>query len=245
MKQGVEYLKNEVGVATVVLFGHSGGGPTSTFYQAVAENGPAYCQGPNKLTQCDNSLAGLPRADAVLIVDSHPSIGVNLLRGLNPAVFNEQRPDLIRPDLDPFSPANGYNPNGASRYAEDFQKRFSSAQAKRMNELIDRALFMREAMKAGKWVIPDNDSFVVSRAANAVTNLFSMDPSILCCTNRPHKLLRNDGTVATQIVKSVRPPDTARAAQNPTFDAGAWLSPDPFLERECDSRHRFARLRQD
>src|SRR5206468_10640567 len=62
VKQGVEYLKKR-GVAKVILLGHSGGGATTTFYQAVAEAGPAYCQGPNKLTPCDNSLTGLPRAD--------------------------------------------------------------------------------------------------------------------------------------------------------------------------------------
>ena len=57
VKPGMEYLRNKVGVKKIVLFGHSGGGATTTFYQAVAENGPSYCQGANKLTQCDNSLA--------------------------------------------------------------------------------------------------------------------------------------------------------------------------------------------
>ena len=60
VKQGVEYLKKR-GVSKVILLGHSGGGATTTFYQAVAEAGPSYCQGPNKITPCDNSLAGLPR----------------------------------------------------------------------------------------------------------------------------------------------------------------------------------------
>ncbi len=61
VKQGVEYLKKQ-GVAKVILLGHSGGGATTALYQAVAEVGPSYCQGPNKLTPCDNSLAGLPPA---------------------------------------------------------------------------------------------------------------------------------------------------------------------------------------
>ena len=47
--QGVNYLKNVQGVPRVVLFGASGGGVTMSFYQAVAENGPTVCQGPNKL----------------------------------------------------------------------------------------------------------------------------------------------------------------------------------------------------
>src|SRR6266478_3681900 len=86
---GVNYLKS-IGMAKVVLFGHSGGGPTTTYYQAVAENGPSYCQGPNKLHECDssgsNSVAGLPPADAIVLADGHPANGVNTLRGLNPSI---------------------------------------------------------------------------------------------------------------------------------------------------------------
>src|ERR1700688_2199170 len=51
---GVNYLKS-IGMSKVVLFGHSGGGPTTTYYQAVAETGPSYCQGPNKLSECASS----------------------------------------------------------------------------------------------------------------------------------------------------------------------------------------------
>ncbi len=62
--QGVNYLKNTLHLSKVIFFGHSGGGPTTTYYQAVAEKGPSYCQGPNKLSQCassgSNSVAGLP-----------------------------------------------------------------------------------------------------------------------------------------------------------------------------------------
>jgi pimeloyl-ACP methyl ester carboxylesterase len=221
LKQGVEYLKSKQGIAKVVLFGHSGGGATTTFYQAVAENGPSYCQGPNKLTQCDDTLAGLPPADGILVVDAHPAIAVNTLRAINPAVFNEERPDLVRPDLDPFNPANGYNPKGASRYSDDFKRRYSVGQAKRLNEWIDRALYTRKLMEEGKWIYPDDDSIIIPRAADRATNLFSMDPGILCCTSRPHKLLKNDGTIATQIIQSVRPPDTTRAKPNGTFDVGA------------------------
>ncbi len=221
VKQGVEYLKNQQRVSKVMLYGHSGGGATTTFYQAVAENGPAYCQGPNKLSQCDNSLTGLPPADGLLLVDAHPAIAVNALRAINPAVFNQQRPDLIDPELDPFNPANGYNPDGPSHYSAEFQKRYTAAQAKRLNEWIDRALLMRDLIRQGKWIYPDNDSIIIPRANDRATNIFSMDPSILCCTNKPHKLLKNDGTIITEIIRSVRPPDNSRARLNPTFDIGA------------------------
>jgi pimeloyl-ACP methyl ester carboxylesterase len=221
VKQGVEYLKKQ-GVAKVILLGHSGGGATTTLYQAVAEAGPSYCQGPNKLMSCDNSLAGLPPADGMLLMDAHPSNASNALRAINPAVFNEERPDLVDPELDPFNPANGYNSEGQSHYPPDFVKRYSEAQAKRMNRWIDRAIYIRKLMKEGRWIYPDNDAFVIPRGNDRSTNIFAMDTSILCCTKRPQRLLKNDGTIVTQIIKSVRPPDTTRAQMNGTFGDGSF-----------------------
>ena len=65
VKMGVEYLRQHPGITKVVLFAHSGGGPLMSLYQAVAENGTAYCKGPNKLTQCGDDLGGLPPADGI------------------------------------------------------------------------------------------------------------------------------------------------------------------------------------
>src|SRR5207253_917727 len=221
VKQGVEYLKKH-GVTKVILLGHSGGGATTALYQAVAEAGPSYCQDPNKLTPCDNSLAGLPRADGMLFLDAHPSNASNALRAINPAVFNEERPDLVDQALDPFNPANGYNAEGQSQYSPDFIKRYSEAQAKRMNRWIDRGLYIRKLMQEGRWIYPDNDAFTIPKGNDRSTNLFAMDTSILCCTKRPQRLLKNDGTIVSQIIRSVRPPDTTRAKMNGTFGDGSF-----------------------
>ena len=221
VKAGVEYMKRQ-GIAKVILFGHSGGGATTTFYQAVAEAGPSYCQAPSKLTSCDNSLAGLPRADGILLMDAHPSNASNALRAINPAVFNEERPDLVAPALDPFNPSNGYNPQGESHYPADFVKRYSEAQAKRMNAWIDRALFTQKLINEGRWIYPDNDLLVIPRGNDRSTNIFAMDTSIQCCTKRPQRLLKNDGSIVTQVIKSVRPPDTTRARMNGTFGDGSF-----------------------
>src|SRR5580704_18073048 len=80
IKSGIEFLRKQPGITKVLLFGHSGGGPATSFYQAVAENGPSYCQGPNKLVQCGNELANLPGADGIVFVDAHPGVSVNGLR---------------------------------------------------------------------------------------------------------------------------------------------------------------------
>src|SRR4051794_17527480 len=42
IKQGVEFLRKQPGVTKVILIGFSGGGPATTFYQAVAEKGVSY-----------------------------------------------------------------------------------------------------------------------------------------------------------------------------------------------------------
>lgn len=44
MKAAVDFARSQPGIAKVILFGHSGGGPLMSFYQALAEKGPAYCQ---------------------------------------------------------------------------------------------------------------------------------------------------------------------------------------------------------
>src|SRR5438874_9197644 len=141
VKAGVEFLRRQNGISKVVLFAHSGGGPLMALYQAVAEKGPSYCKGSEKLTECGDDLADLPRADGIVFADAHPGNSINTLRGLNPAVANENNPPdapLIA-ELNPFDPKNGFNPNGPSTYSPEFQARYFRSQADRMNRLIDSA----------------------------------------------------------------------------------------------------------
>ena len=49
VKQGIEYVRGIPGIETVILMGGSGGGPTMSFYQAVAEN--VACSGRQGLQQ--------------------------------------------------------------------------------------------------------------------------------------------------------------------------------------------------
>src|SRR3982751_3417647 len=108
VKSGVNYLKKLPGITKVVLLGHSGGGPTMTFYEAVAEQGVAFCQQPGKLIKCSNSLAGLPKADGVILMDAHPGNGINAVRSVlgdvtnDSAVLNQNRKPSTNPNLDAF-----------------------------------------------------------------------------------------------------------------------------------------------
>lgn len=218
IKSGIEFLRKQPGITKILLWGHSGGGPATSFYQAVAEAGPSYCRGRNKLTECDDSLANLPKADGLILVDAHPGISVNLLRSLNPAVLDERDPKKLDPALDPFNPANGYK-DGASRYSDDFKRRYFKAQADRMNRLIDGALAKITAMKAGAAPYPDEDAIVLTRFEGA--RLMELDLSIHPGTLKPAKLLRNDGTVVTQIVEGVRRPARGYDKRNASFTGGA------------------------
>jgi len=221
IKSGIEFLRKQPGISRVLLFGHSGGGPATSFYQAVAERGPSYCQGPSKIMECGSDLAGLPKADGIVFMDAHPGISVNGLRSINPAVLNEADPRQIDSSLDPFSAKNGYNPNGPSHYSDDFKKGYFKAQAQRMNRLIDAAKVKMQKMREHQATYPDDDVFLVVRGEGA--RLMELDMSIHHSTVRPQKLLKNDGTIVMQIVESVRKPASGMDTQNASFKAGTRL----------------------
>jgi hypothetical protein len=227
--RAVNFLRNQPGITKVILWSHSGGGPLMSFYQAVAQAGPAYCQGPNKIVQCGNNLAGLSPADGIIFADAHTGNPVNRLRGMNAAVLDEDRPDRVHPRLDPFDPKNGFNPNGPSTYSEDFKEKYHRAQADRMNRLIDDALERVRLMEEGKYPYPDDDVFAVPRTGAGFggtgghAGLFHFDLSILCCTVNPQKLLKNDGTIVTQPIKSVRVAEVEDAEEVATFEEGTLL----------------------
>ncbi len=246
--RGVNYLKNTQHLNKIVLFGHSGGGPTTTYYQAVAEKGPSYCQGPNKLTQCDSSgprsVAGLTPADGIVLADAHPGNTVNGLRAINPSVNEghdrevvgvdgENPPIKPQKNLDLFDSGNGFDPTGGnSNYSKNFVQRYTAAQSDRMNDWIEQALHIRGEIAEGKWRFPDDDSIIIARGGGSVAgggagaNIFVPDVRQQAGTIQTEKLMLNDGSiVSNQIVHSVRLPNPTNAPGNPaandSFDNGS------------------------
>jgi hypothetical protein len=217
--QGVNHLKNVQQMSKVILYGNSGGGVTMAFYQAVAENGPGVCQGPKKLVQCGNNLAGLPRADGIILSDGHPGNPILRLRSINPAVTNEEHPERLNPRLDPFDPNNGYNSNGSSQYSDAFKTRYFKAQAERMNRLIDDALELLQKIEAGQHTYTDDAPFNIPRFDGA--RLLSLDPSIRHTTLFPQKLLKNDASIVIQFVESIAPSRPELKEANQTFSEGS------------------------
>jgi pimeloyl-ACP methyl ester carboxylesterase len=230
VKAGVDYLRAQGGITKVVLFAHSGGGPLMALYQAVAENGPAFCKGPGKLVECGDDLAGMVPADGIIFADAHPGNSINTLRGLNPAVANEHNPPdaPLLAALDPFEPKNGFNPNGPSHYSPEFQARYFKAQADRMNALIESARDKLARMKRNDYPYPDDDILVIPRGGNpgagpgASAALFVAEPDIAAvnATARPERLLRNDGSIAVEPIKSVYVANPKLARDNLRFRSG-------------------------
>jgi len=225
---GMKYLKETVKPSKILLYGGSGGAPLMTFYQNVAQNGPSVCQGANKLIPCSNELAGLPPADGIILRDAHPGTAVNTLRSINPALRRDDRPDQINAALDPFSSKNGFSANGPSHYSREFQERYFKAQAARMNRLVDAALAKLHSIEAGKYYYKDDDAFVIHKSEAG--RLSEMDLTIHPGTVKPQKLLKNDGTIVTEIVKSVRVADSKNPERAKSFyDGSKFLTVRSFL----------------
>ena len=233
VKAGVSYLRDVQHVSKVLMIGFSGGGPIVTYYEAVAENGPSYCQGANKLTQCTDAVAGLPRLDGIILRDGHPGNPINKLREMNPAisnlaeVVNENKTAKIDPSLDPFNPENGFNPKGDSHYSDDFKQRYFKAQSDKLNELIDIATKKRDEIAAGKYRYPDDDEFIFPRGNAA--RLAELDMSVDCCTARPERVIQNDGSITTELYHSVRVPAPNSAELNARFAVTSFFTITSFL----------------
>ena len=226
VKTTVDYVRSLPGITKVVLLGHSGGSPLMSYYEAVAEAGPNWCKGPNKLLQCTANMDFKP-ADGIVFPDAHPGNGVQSLRGVNPSVQVQKDGTVkINPELDPFSTANGFNPEGASHYSKEFQARYYAAQSKEMNALIATAQTKMQQLKT-QAMYSDDDVFAIvgggfSGAGAGSADLNSMDPSIpeLMSTARPEKVLKNDGSIVKEIAHSVAVPEPENAKANHSFERG-------------------------
>ena len=224
VKAAVDYARTVPGITKVILYGHSGGTPLMTYFQAVAENGVSFCQGPDKLVQCGNNLAGMKPADGFLIDEGHAGDGFQSSTGINPSLaMVDGKPKLVDPSVDPFDPANGYNPKGASHYSQEFRNRYYAAQSKVMNAQIARVQALQAQIKQGEGRYPDNDIVLVPFSAErGAARLSELDPSVpeYMSTSKPQKILKNDGTIVTQIVHSIEPPHPNRIKTNRSFEIG-------------------------
>ena len=201
-----------------------------SFYQAGAENGPAFCQKAgthrgNAATAC-RSYTPL---DGIVFPDAHPGNPVQALRDLNPAVSMKAGKIVIDPALDPFSEANGFNPKRRLALLRGIPIALLRGPVEGddrpgLNRVLDRA----GSMKKGTYRYGDDDIVVIPGGGNPGAgaggdgHLAHMDPSIkgFMETARPERLLKNDGSIVTQIVHSVAVAEPEEAKANRGFDTG-------------------------
>jgi hypothetical protein len=130
---GLVFLR-ERGFGSIVTLGHSGGGPLYAFYLEQAGLAPAdriaTTPGgrPAKLADAD-----MPLADGAIFLAPHPGQGLLLLACIDPSVADEQDSMSVMPELDLFSPANGFaEPPASSAYTAEFLARYRAAQRDRV-----------------------------------------------------------------------------------------------------------------
>jgi hypothetical protein len=218
LKLGMAYLRHDPDVKKVILMGHSGGGGLAAAYQNIAENGVKVCQGPEMLVKCPDTLAGLPAADGLILLDSTYSQAVSTMLSLDPAVVHSDSGQDLDPSLDMFNPANGYNPKG-STYSEEFKKRFFAKQSETMNQLIAKAEERLALIEAGKGEYVDDEPFLIHSNPSG-NQLFQQDLSLWSHTRKAWPLLHPDGTISTEIVHTVRVP-TGGKSRTPSLERGA------------------------
>jgi pimeloyl-ACP methyl ester carboxylesterase len=216
VKLAVAYLRGYPGIKKVVLFGHSGGGAFMAAYQNIAENGVGICQGPEKILKCPDSLANMPAADGLMLIDSTFGEAGMTLISLDPAVVSEDNGRVLDSELDMYNPKNGFNPKG-STYGDEFKARFFAKTRDRMNRLIAKAQDRMDKIKAGAGLYKDDEPFVIPGRSTPGSKLFSTDLSLWANTRNAWPLLHPDGRITTEIIHSVRMP---RGTENPTLNLG-------------------------
>ena len=164
-------------------------------------------------------------ADGIVLLDAHPAVAVNLLRGIDPSIptsqdtdtvgLNSTNPPITRNNsLFLYNPANGFNTatNGLSTYSPAFQAQYTAAEAQRMNAWIAQAQHQQALIAQGNYRFPDDDSIIIAAAGGSVAGggneaaIFKPDNQVWCCTLQPEQVLTNNNTVVTRNFTTERLP---------------------------------------
>ena len=141
---GVKFLR-ERGCERVALFGHSGGGPLMAFYQSQAEN-PTVSSTPAG-DPPDLTRAVLPKADGIIITNSHLGRHVEFNQRIDPSVTDESDPYSTDPSLDMYNSANYDNRNGQVVYSPAFLDKYRKAQKVRCDRISEWARVQLQRIK--------------------------------------------------------------------------------------------------
>lgn len=137
---GVRWLREEAGVASVVLLGNSGGASLMAAYQSQAVE-PNIPPAPGMVTP--DAVLVLPRADLFVSLNAHPGRPEVLTSWLDPSVSDEADPLSVVAELDMFSPVHG------PPFAPAFVDRYREAQRSRNERITAWAFAEIDRLAAG------------------------------------------------------------------------------------------------
>ena len=222
-------VREETGVQTVMLAGHGEGGSLAAFYQNIARNGPAACQGFEKISPCDAArLGGLVPAAGMVLVDPDLGQAFATLSGLDPAIAVESAPTQRYPDLDIYDPRNGFDPGqNAGRYSQGFRKTYFAAQAERSARLVGEARKLISAV-AARERDAFSDDMPMFVAGALTTAIWQVDSRLLARTKRAHKMLAADGSTPLRVLESLALP-TGNPREASSFRSAIAFSARQYL----------------
>lgn len=202
----IKALRAIPGVQKVVLTGHSSGTAELSSYQDVAENGPAACQGAERIYKCSaNGLKELPKADGIMMVEANTG-AIEKTMSLNAAV-DDHHPRQIDATLDLYDSRNGYDAaKRSATYSANFLGRFFQAQGAKANRVIDDALVRLRRIKQGEGEFENDEPFLVAGAAiNAGGARIELaDSRLMSRTRAAHPLLKADGSTRVQQLSRIQ-----------------------------------------
>lgn len=203
----VGHFRDHPDVDTVIVVGYSRGASLMSFYQNVAENGPEVAQSDDLLFPAPDDIEEQPEPDGILILDG--VLGTGPGGGSQPEGvleidprIEDNDPQTRDPNLDVYAEENGFAPDGEADFTEDFLENVFSAQAARMDQLIEEAQETTEQIEAGNGNFPDDDQFL---AVGLDTPVADLDSDLLAHTSDEWPLLSADGSVSVQQVPYVGP----------------------------------------
>lgn len=207
IKACVDYLRQQPGIKKVILLGHSGGATVMTAYQLVAEKGQEAFVG-KLYNDWSEKLANLPKADGVMLLDANFGNSLMTLLSLDPNITEQDKGRNTMVRYNPKDTAQGYVQGGKSTYTSAFVARYNQAQRRRLLTLTSMAKERLALIEAGKGKFVDDEPFVVAGAAQMrfYNKLFPQDLSLLSHTKQAWPVIKADGSVENEIVRSVRAP---------------------------------------
>ena len=207
IKACVEYLRHQPDIRKVILLGHSGGATVMTAYQLVAEKGKAAFEG-KLYNDWNERLANLPKADGLMLLDANFGNSLMTLLSLDANISKQDEGMNATNRFNLKAPANGYVAGGNSVYKDSFVRSYNQAQRNRLLALMDMANNRLAKIEAGEGKFADDEPFVVAGAAQMrfYNKLFPQDLSLLSHTKKAWPVIKADGSIRKEVVKSVRAP---------------------------------------